>query len=208
MSVARFLGQPAVKITVVGTYSLSNWYDSRGRPRTFACQTTRVSPFQLMVNVPVVGRIGNPTTCYFHDLGKLDGVISDTTNGSFLLDLEMTGPMREKFASKLAWLEKRQKDPRVEEARKDARIIPIDPHSTLTFADGTIRPCFVIDMSASGAAVSAAVQPPIGTPLAVGACVGRVVRGLPEGFAVKFAEAQNGKNFERLLGRFRTSCAK
>ena len=85
--------------------------------------------------------------------------------------------------------------------RKQARIIPESPHSMLTFADGTIRPCFIIDMSASGAAVSADVQPEIGTPLAVGACVGRVVRHLELGFAVKFVEQQERDHLERLVVR-------
>jgi hypothetical protein len=68
-------------------------------------------------------------------------------------------------------------------------------------ADGTIRSCFVIDMSVSGAAVSAEVQPPIGMPLAIGACVGRVVRLLPDGFAVKFVEQQNRHGLERRVMR-------
>ena len=82
-----------------------------------------------------------------------------------------------------------------------SRIIPVNTHSTLTFADGTTRSCFVIDMSASGVAVSADVTPEIGMPLAVGACIGRVVRIFPEGFAVKFVESQNRDELERRLAR-------
>ena len=52
-------------------------------------------------------------------------------------------------------------------------------NSILTFADGATQDCIVIDMSASGVAVLADVQPPIGFPLAVGACVGRVIRLCP-----------------------------
>ena len=74
------------------------------------------------------------------------------TAGSFLLELEMTRSMRENLASKLTWLEKKQKEPGIADLRKDARIIPAVPHSTLTLADGTTHGCFVIDMSASGAA--------------------------------------------------------
>jgi hypothetical protein len=83
----------------------------------------------------------------------------------------------------------------------DARIIPADPHSTLTMADGATHGCFVIDMSVSGAAVSSPLQPQIGTPLAVGACIGRVVRLLPTGFAVKFVEPQNRHDLARLIAR-------
>ena len=201
MSVKEFLGQQAVNVAVGGHYTLANWFDAQGKPRTFACRTSRVSPFRMMVAVPVVGRIGDRITSYFGDFGKLDGHISDIASGSFLLELAMTTSMREKLATKLSWLDKKQKDPAVREARIHARIIPASSHSTLTFADGSTRSCFIIDMSASGAAVSADVQPQIGMPLAVGTCVGRVVRLLPHGFAVKFVEKQNRSELERLIVR-------
>ena len=109
----------------------------------------------MMVDVPVVGKVGDRLTTYFRDFGSFDANISETKTGSFLLELDMTRPMREKFASKLTWLEKKQKEPSLPDLRKDARIIPANPHSTLTLADGTIQDCFVIDMSPSGVAVSA-----------------------------------------------------
>lgn len=56
-------------------------------------------------------------------------------------------------------------------------------------------------MSISGAAVSADLQPEIGTPLAVGSCVGRVVRHRPDGFAVKFTELQNRSELEWRIAR-------
>jgi hypothetical protein len=201
VSVKEFLNQRAVTIAVGGQYTLSKWFDAQGKPRTFACRTSRISPFRMMVAVPVVGKVGDPITSYFGDFGKLDGVISDTASGSFLLELEMTKTMREKFATKLTWLDKRQKNPNIRDGRKQPRIIPATPHSTLTLADGTIRGCFVVDMSTSGAAISAEVQPPIGMPLAVGACVGRVIRHLPDGFAVKFVEEQKRNDLERLVMR-------
>jgi hypothetical protein len=201
VSVKEFLSQQAVNIAVGGHYTLANWFDSQGKPRTFACRTSRVSPFRMMVAVPVVGKIGDRISSYFGDFGKLEGHISDTAAGSFLLELAMTTSMREKLATKLSWLEKKQKDSAVREARKHARIIPASSHSTLAFADGSTRTCFVIDMSASGVAVSADVQPQIGMPLAVGACVGRVVRLLPHGFAVKFVQQQDRKDLERLILR-------
>jgi hypothetical protein len=201
VSVKEFLNQRAVTIAVGGQYTLSKWFDAQGKPRTFACRTSRVSPFRMMVAVPVVGKVGDPITSYFGDFGKLNGVISDTASGSFLLELEMTKSMREKFASKLTWLDKRQKNPNIRDGRKQPRIIPATPHSTLTLADGTIRSCFVVDMSTSGAAISAEVQPPIGMPLAVGACVGRVIRHLSDGFAVKFVEEQKRNDLERLVMR-------
>jgi hypothetical protein len=149
----------------------------------------------------VVGKVGDRISSYFSDFGKLDGRISDIVAGGFLLELAMDRAMRAKLANQLSWLEKKQKDPTVRDARQQARIIPVRPHSMLTFADGSMHSCFVIDMSISGAAVSADVQPPIGTALALGACVGRVVRHLDDGFAIKFAELQHRGELDRRISR-------
>ncbi len=201
MPVHDFLNQRAVNVVVDGSYTLPNWYDPEGKLRTFACRTTRVSPFRMIVDVPVVGKVGDRLTSYFRDFGTFEGSISDTMRGSFLLELEMTRARREKLSDMLTWMEKKQKDSTILDARKHARIVPPHPHSMLTLADGSIHPCFIIDMSASGVAVSAAVQPPVGMPLAVGACIGRVVRLLPDGIAVKFIELQNVRNLDRLIAR-------
>jgi hypothetical protein len=199
--VQDFLNQRAVKVIVDGSYTLPNWYDPQGKLRTFACRTTRVSPFRMIVEVPVVGKIGDRLSTYFRDFGKIDCSISDTMDRSFLLELEMTRERREKLSDMLTWIEKKQQNPAVLELRKSARFVPPVPHSTLTLADGSIHPCFIIDCSVSGVAVSAAVQPPVGMPLAVGACVGRVVRLLPNGIAVKFVEKQTVRDLDRLVAR-------
>jgi hypothetical protein len=201
VTIKTFLKQRAVKIAVGGRYTLANWFDSQGKPRTFACRTSRVSPFRMMVDVPVIGKVGDPISSYFGDFGKLEGHISDTTAGGFLLELSMDKSTRARMANQLAWLESKQKDSSVRDARMQARIIPAVSHSALTFADGSIHRCFIINMSVSGAAVSASVQPAIGTPLAVGTCIGRVVRHLPDGFAVQFVEPQSRADLDWRISR-------
>ena len=70
----------------------------------------------------------------------------------------------------------------------------------LILADGTVHDCFIIDISSSSAGISAEIEPPpIGTPLAIGACVGRVIRVLETGFAVKFIQRQDIDNLSRLI---------
>ncbi|WP_213030181.1 hypothetical protein, partial [Acinetobacter baumannii] len=86
------------------------WYDPQGKLRTFACRTTRVSPFRMIVEGPGVGKVGDRLTSYFRDVGKLDCRISDTMERSFLLELEMSRARREKLSDMLVWLEKKQKD--------------------------------------------------------------------------------------------------
>jgi len=201
VSTEKFLKQRAVNIAVDGHYTLPNWYDPEGRLRTFACRTNRVSPYRMIVDVPVVGKVGDYLTSYFRDFGKLDGRISDTKPGCFLLELDVTYATRQRIANKLTWLEQKEKDPEVIELRKSSRVIPAKSHTTLTLADGAVHECFVIDMSVTGAAVSSEMELTVGTPLAIGACVGRVVRVFPSGFAVGFVERQNQYDLERLVIR-------
>ncbi len=144
MSIERFLRQRAVDLMMDGTYMLSNWYDPQGRLRTFACRATRVSPFRMIVEVPVVGKVGDSLTSYFQDFGHFEGTISDTTKGGLLLELEMTRAMRAKLAEKLLWLEKKAKDPfSISEARKNPRFVPKGSQSTLTLAEGTVHACHI-----------------------------------------------------------------
>jgi hypothetical protein len=71
--------------------------------------------------------------------------------------------------------------------------------STLTFASGDTASCLVMDMSATGVAVSADAVAPVGTVVAVGSVVGRVRRHFPEGFAVAFIAPQDVEQLETLL---------
>lgn len=201
MSIEGFLKQRAVNVVVGGNYVLPNWYDHHGKLRTFACRTSRVSPFRMMVDAPVVGKVGDAVTSYFADFGKLSGVIADAVVGTFLFEMDLTRANRAKMSDQLNWIETRQKDPEIKDARQHARIIPISPHSAITLADGCVHRCFVIDVSVTGAAVSSEIQPAVGTPLAVGACVGRVVRPLADGFAVQFIEQHKRQDIERLIAR-------
>jgi hypothetical protein len=170
VSVEIFLRQRAVNIAVDGSYSLKRrWYDAEGKLRSFACRTTRVSPFRMLVEVPIVGQVGERMTSYFREFGELEGIISHTRPGGFLVEMEMTAARRARLAEQLTWLEKKSTDASVQDVREDARIIPPPSHSVLILADGSVHGCFIIDISSSGAAISAEVQPPIGTPLAIGA---------------------------------------
>ena len=201
MSVTRFMKQRAVNVTVDGSYTLHRWYDPNGKLRTLACRTTRVSPYRMIVEVPVVGRVGDRLTSHFDAFGAFEGSISDTMNGSFLVELEMTYDQRVRMSEQLTWLEKKQKDPSILEQRDTSRLVPKNPHTTLTLADGSVHGCFIIDMSPTGAAVSSELQPPLGMPLAIGACIGRVVRLFATGFAIRFVERQALDDLRRLIVR-------
>ena len=201
MSVDEFLRQRAVEVSLGGSYLLPRWYDCEGRPRTFACRTKRVSPFRMIVDVPVVGKVGERLTSYFRDFGEFQCTISATMKSGFLMELDMMRARRAWMSEKLTWLEKKQKDANIEELRRDARFVPQVAHTYLTLADGSTHSCFIIDVSTAGVAISCEYDPQVGTPLAVGACVGRGIRKFSNGFAVKFAEKQNRDDLVHLIVR-------
>ena len=200
MSTTELFERRSIDLRLGGRYSLANRRDTQGNRRQFACRTTRVSPYQMMISVPVIGAVGERVISYFGEFGKLDGWVSEHAEGGFLIDLAVPKEKRQQLAGKISWLEKQQKET-VHDARGQGRVIPENPHSTLIFADGSMLGCFVIDMSATGAAVSADIQPEIGSPLAVGRSVGRVIRHFREGFAVKFIQPVNRDYLERLIIR-------
>ena len=151
MSTERFLKQRGVNIAVAGQYSLPNWYDPQGKLRIFACRTTRVSPYRMTVDVPVVGKVGDYLDVLFPRFWQARWPYQRHQPGCFLLELDMTDARREKLANKLTWLEAKLKDPSILDLRKEVRAsIPANSHSTLTLADGAIHPCFIIDMSVGG----------------------------------------------------------
>src|SRR5690606_5856305 len=116
----------------------------------------------------------------------------------FVIDIEMPESARAKLGAKIEW-HKKYMQSQVPDKREHKRFPPRDPRSLLTLGDGTSIPCFIIDVSQSGAAISAHFWPEIGTPMAVGRLVGRVVRYLEVGFALQFVEIQDRDAVEYLL---------
>ncbi|MEO8882795.1 MAG: PilZ domain-containing protein, partial [Devosia sp.] len=83
--------------------------------------------------------------------------------------------------------------------REAKRWLPRDSHSSLILPDKREIDCFIIDVSASGAAVSADVMPAMGHPVVVGTVLARVVRALEYGFAVQFLTPRDPQTVEPLL---------
>jgi len=192
------LSNAYITVSVAGHYTLTKRYDSKGKPRKFSCRIMAISPHEMALAVPVSGFKGERVTVNCEEFGTLEGNIERVTVGGFILKIVMSDKERVKFAAKLEWYDQVQKNI-TSDGREHKRIVPKNPHSTLLLADGSCVRCFVVDYSVSGAAVSAEVEPEVGTPLAVGKVVARVIRNLPAGFAVKFIEPQEPGRLERLI---------
>jgi hypothetical protein len=187
-------------VNLPGRYSLSSKRDANGERRLFACRALNLSPLSALLSAPVIGPLGERVIATLDHVGKFSGKIVRVLDRGFVMSIVGTGEERGKLAAKLLWFDK-FKNHDATDGRAHGRMLPRSPNSTITLTDGSTFSCLVIDMSVSGAAVSADLVPQIGTVLAVGAVVGRVVRRFAEGFAVRFTELQSLQALEDRLIR-------
>jgi len=187
-------------LNLSGRYKILNWYDREGRQREFACRTLNISPWSMVLAAPVIGTRGRRVLVNLEQIGEIEGSIAGAKSQSFELAIDAPEARRADLEHMLRWLKTRQDDGLLEK-RSGMRTKPSTPHSTVLLHNGTVVPCFVIDMSPTGVAVSANFDPQIGQPLAVGKVVGRVIRRFAEGFAVQFLKQQDAAALESLLIR-------
>lgn len=188
----RFIG------AVMGRYLLASRRNRADSVQVFACRLQSISPQQMVASAPVPGHPGEEISASFEPFGLLRGKVERLIAGGFSVAIEARGEERARLARRIAWYKKNTFHG-LSDKRAHKRVMPRDPRSQLVFADGTMVECLIIDMSLSGAAVSADVQPGIGTPLALGTVVCRVVRWLEVGFAVRFTVEQEAQTLEERL---------
>lgn len=189
----RFIG------ALAGRYALP---DRRRTPddkiQVYACRLCSISTRMLVAVGPVVGREGEVVSAHFNEFGILRGRITRRLASGFVIDLQLSDSEREKLGAKIDW-HKRHVHAQVPDKREHRRILPRDPRSVIVLADGQKVPCFIIDVSRSGAAVSAHFWPELSMPMALGRIVGRVVRHLDVGFALQFIQPQEFEDLEYLI---------
>jgi PilZ domain-containing protein len=189
----RFIG------ALPGRYALSDRpVGSADEAKVYACRLCSISTQSAVVVAPVQAVIGETVAAHFDYFGIVHAKAARQLPNGFAMDLELTDAERGRLAAQIKW-QKRRGQTQQTDKREHPRIQPADPYTVLTLADGTHLPCFIIDVSQSGAAVSAAVLPGRGTPVAIGSLVGRVVRRLDVGFAIQFTEVQDLNRLERLI---------
>lgn len=187
----RFIGP------VMGRYAL----DSRMRlagVQIFACRLQSISASRVVAAAPVPGSVEEKITVNFEPFGTLRGVVARHIEDGFVMDIDADDEERQKLANKIEWYKKRT-FAGLTDKRQHRRFMPREPRSAVVLGNGEVLPCLVIDISASGAAVSADVDPQLGEPLAIGRVVGRVVRKLEVGFAIQFVAEQEPEVIEEML---------
>ncbi len=191
---ARFVG------SINGCYRLASrtHQAATGGVEVFACRVQAISTTAATLTAPVIGAVGESLVAHIYGLGILRGAIIRTTASGFAFEIAATDEERLWLGARIDWL-KRQRVGTESNRRAHQRFIPRLSRTIVALEDGQSVPCLLIDISRSGAAVSADIDPAVGAKLVVGTVPGKVIRRLDVGFAVQFDDIQPLDNLESAL---------
>jgi hypothetical protein len=175
-------------VSIAAQFSLSDRRNGRGDRRVFQGRAVFLSARAIGFVSSVAVKVGERVIAHIDHLGKIDGSIVSLLEGGFVVGVS-ANEQEHKLVDKIEWLEK-HKNHDVADKRVDRRVAPDDLYSRVTFPDGSTETCAVLNVSASGIALSADIVPEIGTVLVIGKIVGHVVRHFDGGFAAQFIERQ------------------
>ena len=181
-----------IVLSLPGRFTLANRRDMDGKRKELPCRVINMSCHAVTLATPVTGEVGERVIALVDQFGKLEGPIMRAMDGGFVMEIIAPKRERRRLAAKIEWYEK-HKNHDVDDHREHVRIIPQNPYSTLVLADGTTTECLVMDVSASGIAVSADVMPDNRHSRRRRQGGGRVVRHFNDGFAVQFAQLRTGR---------------
>src|SRR5262245_46444794 len=85
-------------LSINGRYSFKNWYDQQGKLREFSCRLTGITPYEMAMIVPVVGRKGADVTVACEEFGQLEGAVGRPTHLGFTMQIKATDEERAKLA--------------------------------------------------------------------------------------------------------------
>jgi len=151
----------------------------------FPCVTLNISPggIAFEADAPVVE--GEKIIAYLAQIGRFEGRVRRQFDGGFAISMSLPAMKREKLADQLTWLANRQGLGMAEDRRHE-RIQPRDRHTTLTLPNGREILCKIVDVSRSGAAITATPTPALGSTVTLGKTRGQVVREFAGGVAIEF----------------------
>jgi hypothetical protein len=154
-----------------------------------------MSPGGLALLGPGIGNIGDRVIAYLDHIGRVEGKVTRIIDNGFAMSVGATPRKRDKLAAQLTWLANRDILNLPEDRRHD-RIVPRNPIALLTLEDGSRMNCRIIDLSLSGAAISAERRPPLNSMVTLGQVQSRVVRNLEDGVALEFVHQQLAETLE------------
>lgn len=152
------------------------------------CQVTQLTPEGAVFLTGIAARPGLSIVAYIDEIGRLEATAGEAVDGGFAVTFQISGPRRERIASRIRVLRSLSPDDDEDDIRhrRDPRHETGSSASHLTLPDGRVYACEVVDVSLSGAAVRTEVIPALGTSILLGKMRGRVVRYLESGVAIEF----------------------
>ncbi len=187
-------------VSIPGQFSISSRRGCGGARPVFSCRAVHVSSRTIALASPVDVKIGDQINTEIDHLGNFDGVVVRILQGGFVISISASDEERDKLDDKIEWLE-RYKNLDTPDQRAHPRFAPAKRRTKMVFADGTTLYCLIRDVSVSGAAISSDTVPAIGTVLAIGTMVSRVVRHFKGGFGVKFIKHQSDARLNAIVQR-------
>jgi hypothetical protein len=189
---ARFIGD------VPGCFVFLERTGRAWEAQTFPFSARSVSTSRAVIGSDTAVERGERIALRFDTVGIRRALVERPIAGGFIVNfIEGASPDADVDA-RIAWLNRKTRG-RAEDRRVHKRVLPRDSGATLILGADRLVECRIVDMSRSGVAVRAAVQPPVGYLLAIGSVSGRVVRHFEGGFAVRFLELQDLNTLEGLM---------
>jgi hypothetical protein len=175
--------------------NLLGCYIFAGTTRVYACRARSITADHAVIDAPVLGEADQKVTVRFDNLGVLMGHVAEERSDGFSIVFETTEEQRARLAARIDWMKRYSRKATVD--RRDyKRVLPRNPHAKMLVSGQKPMNCLVIDVSQSGAALSAGIVPPLGTPLALGTLLAKVIRHFESGFAVQFDQLQELDHIE------------
>lgn len=156
----------------------------------YPCQVTEMSPGDIKLYTPVKAEIGDRIVVYIDIMGRVDGTVARLFESGMALSYKLSPLKQDRIADKLTWLANKDSISNIEDRRHE-RQEPEPEHTSshIILPDGRSYECQIVDISISGAALTAPICPDIHTHVTLGKMKGKVVRHLDNGFAVEFSGA-------------------
>jgi hypothetical protein len=189
---ARFIGD------VPGCFVFLERSGREWEAQTFPFSARSISSSRAVIGADTAVRRGERIALRFDTVGIRRGIVERPIAGGFIVSFVETMSADVAVDARISWLNRKTRG-RAEDRRQHKRVLPRDPDATLILGTDNLVECRILDMSRSGVAVKAPVQPPVGYLLAVGSVAGRVVRHFEGGFAVRFVELQDLSTLEALM---------
>ena len=167
-----------VPVSLFGRYML----ESKSK---FPCQTTEMSPGDMLLIAPSRPALGEQVVVYLDELGRFAGPCVRLTDAGFALMFNLPPGKRDKLADQLTWFANRNSFG-IADDRRHERIVPVMRRAVLRTPDAREIIVSIQDISLSGAGLESELRPPLGSHVVVGSTPAVVVRHFEGGFACAF----------------------